>query len=133
MTKLKEDDKYRSEVHAARILSEYYGVSDAKYKDVVTLYFDEIEAKKRENAEGREGSEVPRLMVKQLWLWTIDESINLNSQWYGADTCRDNHYSFTGKVQQVLSIHPPGIHCQVSTKTFHFPPLGELLVYFISS
>jgi hypothetical protein len=93
---LNKDKVYAGKVHAATTLREYYGYTTSS-KDVVTQYYQE-EAADIQKEGGGEVPEVSRLMVKQLWLWTVDKSIVSNPLGYNADMCRNNNNSCTSEV-----------------------------------
>jgi hypothetical protein len=120
MERLKKDEAYKNQLHVARTLGQsYYDDStdenagdenDEDEKQLVTRYMERIQQDvwrkaSKEGKDAKEGekqgyTELPILVVKQLWLWTVDKSMDLEVLWHNANLGRDNHHGFSGEVQQ---------------------------------
>lgn len=129
MVKLTDDPIYKKQLHVARTLGQsYYDDSADKQtrdndngddKQLVTRYMErmqrELEGKDlkemkeskeekylKDSKEGEtEGyTELPILVVKQLWLWTIDKSIYPILLRRNANPGRNNHHGFPSEIQQ---------------------------------
>jgi hypothetical protein len=127
MEKLTKDPTYKKQLHVARTLGQsYYDDSADKQtreedkgddKQLVTRYMERIqkESERESSKEGedskagkdskegeKEGyTELPILVVKQLWLWTVDKSIHSKLLRRNANPGRNNHYGFPSEIQQV--------------------------------
>ena len=120
MEKLKNDETYKGQLHVARTLGQsYYDDStdekagednDEDDKQLVTRYMERIqqEVERTASMEGKDAkegdkqgyTELPILVVKQLWLWTVDKSMNLDVLGCSANLVRDNHYGLSSQIQQ---------------------------------
>jgi hypothetical protein len=81
MSRLEGDSKYRSFLHVAKSLEQSaYDAStdDANHKQVITSSMMEMMKEASSEPDEYQVCQYPMLVEKQLWLWTIGQSIDLS-------------------------------------------------------